>query len=70
MNKNPVEVLRDEAYAKCVKGDHSWFEDSRLDGVAYRNEHSDEIGDIGNIRKTYFTKTCLFCGYTRSGLIF
>ena len=70
MDKNPVEALRDKAYAKCAKGDHSWFDDSRFEGVAYRYEHSDEVGDFGNVRKTYFTKTCHFCSHSESGLIF
>jgi len=55
MDKNRAEVLRDEAYAKCRKGDHSWFDDTGFDGVGYKCERSFEVGDFGNIRKTYFT---------------
>ena len=68
--KNQVEVLRDEANAKCRKDDHSWFDDSRFEGIAYRCEHSDKVGDFGNIREMYITKTCYFCGHRESGLVF
>jgi hypothetical protein len=52
-NNNPIEILRDEAYAKCKNGDHSWFDDVRFQGLAFRCE-SNEAG--------YFIKTCYFCG--------
>jgi hypothetical protein len=67
---NPVLVLIDEASAKCKRDDHSWFNDERYEGIAYTYEHSDEVGDYGNIRKTSFTKTCKFCGHIESGIIF
>jgi hypothetical protein len=67
--KNPLEVLCEEAYARCKKGDHTWFDDSRFDGLAYRCEPSYEVGYIG-IEARQFTKTCYFCGYSRSELIF
>ena len=67
--KNPLEVLRDEAYARCKKGDHTWFDDIHFDGLAYRCEPSYEVGYFG-IEARHFTKTCYFCGYSRSELIF
>jgi hypothetical protein len=65
-----IEALRDEAYAKCRKGDHSWFGDSRFDGLAYRCESFYELNDFGGIRTDHSTKICYFCGYTQTGLIF
>lgn len=67
--KNPIEALQDEAYARCKKGDHSWFGDNRLNGLAYRCEPYYEAGYLG-IEAKHFTKTCYFCGYSRSELIF
>jgi hypothetical protein len=60
---NPVQALLGEAYTKCKRSDHSWFNDERYKGVAYRYEHSDELGNYGDIRESDVTKTCLFCGY-------
>jgi hypothetical protein len=67
--KNPVGVLCDEAYARCKNGDHTWFDDSHFNGLAYRCEPSYEVGYLG-IEARHFTKTCYFCGYSRSELIF
>lgn len=63
-------ALRDKAYAKCKRDDHTWFTDERYKDVAYRYEYSGEVGDFGNIRERNFTKTCHFCGHSESGLIF
>lgn len=64
-----IETLRDEAYAKCTKGDHSWFDDSRFEGLAYRCEPSYEVGYLGTIEARSFRKTCYFCGYSRGEFI-
>ena len=67
--KNPAEALQDEAYARCKKGDHAWFDDSRFDGLAYRCEPSYKVGTFG-IEARHFSKTCYFCGYTQTGMEF
>jgi len=68
--RNLIKVLRDEAYSKCGKDDHSWFDDSRFEGIAYRCESLCELNDFGGIRTDRSTKTCYFCGYTQSGVSF
>lgn len=65
-----IEALKDEASAKCRKGDHSWFDDSRLEGLAYRRESFYELNDFGGIRTDRSTKTCYFCGCSQGGLSF
>jgi len=65
-----AEALKDEAYARCKKGDHSWFDDTRYDGVVYRRESFYELNDFGGIRTDHSTKTCYFCGYSQVGLSF
>ncbi len=65
-----IEALKDEASAKCRKSDHSWFNDSRLEGIAYRCEPSYEVNPMGNIEARHFTKTCFFCGRSRSEMSF
>ncbi len=67
--RNLIKVLRDEAYSKCGKDDHSWFDDSRFEGIAYRCERSYEVGYFGNVETRGFVKTCLFCGYSQSGIV-
>jgi hypothetical protein len=67
--KNPIEVLRDESYAKCKKGDHTWFDNTRFNGLAYKCESFYEVGYPVNEAR-HFTKTCYFCGYSRSEFIF
>lgn len=67
--RNPIKMLREEAYSKCEKGDHSWFDNSRLEGLAYRRESSHhEHDDFGGIRTDSSTKTCYFCGYVQTEL--
>ena len=62
--------LLGEARTKCKKGDHAWFNDRRLEDVAYIDEGTNKVDEFGNIKERYFTKTCKFCGHTESGLIF
>jgi len=67
---NLEKVLLDEANAKCKNGDHSWFDDSRFEGIAYRYEHTDKVSTPGAVSAIYSTKTCKFCGHSQCGLDF
>jgi len=57
----PRTPLQQEAYEMCSNGDHSWFNDSRFDGHAYKFEVVSEAGD--NRIQVLMKRTCHFCGH-------
>lgn len=61
VQRKPTSPLQEEAYALCRRGDHSWLDDARFDGIAYRSEDvSDLVGSLVTIKQK---RTCYFCGH-------
>jgi hypothetical protein len=61
----------DEPRAKCKKGDHSWFNDKCLEGVAYKCESLEHEHDsFGGTSAKHLRKTCYFCKHSEDEAIF
>lgn len=61
----PANPVQEEAYQQCQNGDHSWFEESKFDGLAYRSETVSELE--GDLLKVIWKRTCYFCGHVELG---
>jgi hypothetical protein len=60
--RKPTSPIQAEAYALCIRGDHTWMRDVRFKDQAYQEEHTSEISDRQSIVMSYI-RTCYFCGH-------
>lgn len=59
----PTSPIQAEAYALCVKGDHSWMREERFEGQAYQTlEFPGEINERQGIVMSD-KRACYFCGH-------
>jgi len=59
----PSSPIQAEAYALCIKDDHTWMRDERFEGQAYQTiESPSEISDRQGIVMSN-KRTCYFCGH-------
>ena len=61
-NRVPANPIQQEAFGRCVDGDHWWFEDERFRDQAWTAEPANALSGASLL--IIDNRTCWFCGLT------